>query len=157
MPTVISFNIYNVINSKLISTFQLNIYKIILFEFQIFPKYAQVFASYCSCYYYLQMMANVFNCSSTKMKTLPSLAPNFTDWVVLKNNNLRSVDNYFSYFDRIRYLDLGNNQIVSINDSFLSRLKNSKGLVLFNLAENQLRSIPEEFRELTKMEKIWLS
>ena len=102
------------------------------------------------------MKANMFNCSSTKLRTLPHLVPNFTDWVVLKNNNLRHVDDYVSYLDRIRYLDLANNQIFSINDSFLSRLTNSKMLVWLNLAENQLRSIPEKFQELTKLEKLWL-
>ena len=76
---------------------------------------------------------------------------------MLKNNNLRHIDDYYSYFDRIRYLDIGNNQIVSINASFLSRLTNSKTLVLFNLAENQLRRIPETFQELTKLEKLLLS
>ena len=147
---------YDEINPRYIVLFNLIFLKYFI-RISDFPTRCQsVFDSYCSCYYYLQQMANVFDCSSTKLRTLPSLVPNFTDLVVLKHNNIRHVGDYFTYFDRIRYLDLANNQIISINDSFLSRLKNSKMLVWLNLTENELRSIPEKFQDLTELDKLWL-
>ena len=98
---------------------------------------------------------NIYNCSANDILSLPEFIPKYTDWLLLENNDIKSVI-AFDYINDIHYLDLRNNGISTLNNKFLIGIKKSKTLESINLAENNIVSLPEKFRELTNLKKIWL-
>ena len=110
----------------------------------------------CYCYYSLVARANIYNCSSSQLKFIPSVAPNLTNWLILKNNNIASLNEFRNYFSGIQFLSLRGNAITSINNIFLSELKEHQSITWINLAENQLKIISPQIQELTHLQNVWL-
>ena len=128
----------------------LQLTSILFFQFSLFcvqPK--------CYCHYDQINRVNIYNCSETAIRSLPLSVPKDTDWLLLESNNIQSVITN-NYMNDIRYLDLRNNDISSIDNKFLIELKKSKTLKSLNLAENNIVSLPKKFREFTNLKKIWL-
>ena len=109
------------------------------------------------CYYDLKHRANVYNCSSTDLKTLPVSVPNFTDWVWLENNKIQNLHGNMSYLKSIGYLNVNSNKITIMNGCFMSALLQSQTLKWLNLAFNDITNLPVNVQNLTHLEKIWLS
>ena len=108
----------------------------------------------CFCHYDQIKRVNIYNCSANTIHSLPVSIPNYTDWLLLENNNIKSVINV-DYINDIHYINLRNNGISFLNNKFLIGLKKSKTPGL-NLAENNIVSIPQKFTEMTNLKKIWL-
>ena len=96
------------------------------------------------------------NCSSLNLIHLPSLVPNFTDWLILENNNIRNLDSFHTDLGTTSFLNLKGNKISSITNSFLGNLSESKSLKWLDLSNNYLKHLPPEVQELTNLEKVWL-
>ena len=111
----------------------------------------------CFCYYNIYFGVNVYNCSSGNLYTLPQSAPNFTNWVLLENNNIKKIHEFRDYLSEAQFLHLGSNMLSSINDSFLLNLQIKKSITWLNLAGNRLTGIPTKIQELHYLQKIWLS
>ena len=110
----------------------------------------------CYCYYYLDARANIYNCSSSQLKVVPSVVPNLTNWVVLKNNNIANLNEFQSYFSEIQFLNLKGNLIASVGKTFLSELQKDKSNTWINLANNKLKMISPDIQNLTHLQKVWL-
>ena len=91
------------------------------------------------------------------MQNLPPSVPNSTDWLILQNNDVRNLDIFHTYLCTISYLNLKQNKISSITNSFLGNLSESKSLKWLDLSDNNLKRLPTEVQELTNLEKVWLS
>ena len=110
----------------------------------------------CLCCYNLTARKHVQNCSSLNLHHLPSLIPNFTDWVILENNNVRRLDSFHTNLGKISFLNLRRNKISSITTSSMGNLSESKSLKWLDLSDNYLKHLPPEVQELTNLEKVWL-
>ena len=110
----------------------------------------------CFCFYNVTTKKNVQNCSSLNLHHLPEYIPNFTDWMIFENNNLKYVDSFHTNLEQTSFLNLKGNKISSITTAFVGNLSESKTLKWLDLSENKLRSLPPEIQELTNLEKIWL-
>ena len=111
----------------------------------------------CFCYYNIHFSVNVYNCSSLNLYTLPQSAPNFTNWILLENNNINKIYDFRDYLSEAHFLHLGGNMLSSINDSFLLNLQIKKTITWLKLARNRLTGMPTKIQELTYLQKIWLS
>ena len=99
----------------------------------------------------------MFNCSSGNLYTLPQSAPNFTNWVLLENNNIKNIHEFGTYLSKAQFLHLGGNMLSSINDLFLFNLQIKQSITRINLSRNKLILIPAKIQQLHFLEKIWLS
>ena len=94
------------------------------------------------------------------MKSLPPSVLRDTDWLVMENNDVRTVvdeNGTPNYLDNITYLDLRNNTIKDLADVFWDRLQNvSIRLIWLNLADNNLARIPRRIQEARSLQKLWL-
>ena len=105
---------------------------------------------------FLQYDTSIQNCSSSNLACLPSSVPNFTDWLILENNAVSSLDSFPSFFETVRFVNLSKNKISSINIPFLRNVSQSQTLKWLDLSNNDLRSLPPEVQELNNLDKIWL-
>ena len=99
----------------------------------------------------------MYNCSSQNLDKMPLSVPNFSDWVLLKDNNINNIDRFPNYLSKAQFLHLGGNILSNLNNSFLFKLQTSRSITWLNLAENRLTQIPTNFQELLLLQKIWLS
>ena len=111
----------------------------------------------CYCHYNISFGVTVFNCSSKNLNTIPNTTPNFTNWVILKDNSIKDFEGLRGYLSQVQFLHLGGNLLSSINNTFLYNLQNNKSIVWLNVARNRLTSIPSKIQELNFLQKIWLS
>ena len=112
---------------------------------------------YCYCHYDIINGVNVYTCSSIKLNMMPMSVPNFTNWVILQNSSINSVDGFRSYLLEVQFLHLGDNALSYINYSFLFYLQSSKTLTWLNLTSNKLTGMPFKIQKVTYFERIWLS
>ena len=110
----------------------------------------------CYCYYHLYHESNIYNCSSTKVKSLPSSVPHSTDWLVMKSDPITKLSASYGYLDRLKFLNLENSNIRSISKTFLHSLQRNRNLTWINLAGNKLVSLPQKVQDLVLLEKVWL-
>ena len=99
----------------------------------------------------------MYNCSSANLNTIPTSAPNFTNWVILENNNINRFSGFRSYLTEVQFLHLGGNMISTVNYSFLINSENSKKITWLNLSRNKLKTLPSKIQNLNYFEKVWLS
>ena len=88
---------------------------------------------------------------------MPILVPNYTDWVLLESDNIQNLNGKLSYLRKIEFLNLNNNMISLLDDSFVTTLYQNKRMKLLNLAQNKLTLLPKSVQNWTHLEKIWLS
>ena len=108
------------------------------------------------CFYNRTTRKNVQNCSSLNLENLPLNLPNFTDWFILENNDIRNLHRFHTYLAKISFFNLKGNKISCITTLFLRNLSESKSLKWLDLSDNNLKHLPPEVQELTNLEKIWL-
>ena len=110
----------------------------------------------CYCHYNLEDRVNVYNCSSSTTDVLPSSVPNYTDWVWLEKNRIKHLASE-EYLATIKFLNMKQNIVSTISDSFVTKVIQSKNMKWLNLAQNKLTKVPKKMQELKHLERIWLS
>ena len=108
----------------------------------------------CNCYYNTDVGYNVLNCSQSNLKKLPPVVPSKTDWFILDNSNIPSICSFNYTNSMIKKLDLKDNIIGSVCQSFYKDL-GLNSLKELNLANNRITSIPRLIQE-SRLTKIWL-
>ena len=112
---------------------------------------------HCYCHYYLYFKANVYNCSSINLESLPRSVPEGTDWLVLVNDSrITALSASHDYLNKLRYLDVHNNGISEVSDNFLNHLMKNRKLIWLNLANNRITVLPRKINQLLLLRKIWL-
>ena len=129
-----------------------------MFHSTVVPATCQSQKGYtCLCHYYREMQANVYNCSSESLTRLPNtIHPNAT-WLAVGNTRLRELCEIPSYFDKIWYLNVANNNLSSICKTFIKYIINQRKLKWLNLKGNSFTTFPKEMTQLNYTEKLWLS
>ena len=122
------------------------------------PVHCGISAAYqCYCHYYLYFKANVYNCSSMNMESLPPSVPHGTDWLVMENDSrITQLSASYDYLYKLRYLDLHNNSIVEVTDTFWNNLLKNVNLTWLNLANNRIYGLSRKMEQLFLLKKIWL-
>ena len=122
------------------------------------PVHCGISAVYqCYCHYYLSFKANVYNCSSINMESLPPSVPHGTDWLVMVNDSrITQLSASYDYLYKLRYLDLHNNSILEVTNTFWNNLLKNVNLTWLNLANNRISALPRKMEQLFLLKKIWL-
>ena len=110
----------------------------------------------CYCHYNQSGKANVYNCTSTTLDSIPSTLLNDTDWLIMENTAVKYLHGSPKVLSKIKYLDLKSSNIHRLSDDFINQLNKSKSLKWLDLSNNNLVSISSNVQDWTNVEKIWL-
>lgn len=112
----------------------------------------------CDCSY-IPNKANLFDCSSKQILTLPEArnVPNITNWIDFRNNRIQKFCGAPKVFlENISSLNLANNNISTICEETLDALIASPVQIL-DLRNNKLRALPKKVENLVNLSELWLS
>ena len=98
------------------------------------------------------------DCSNSGLTQIPPSLPEDLDWLFLSGNNITfPAAKNIELLDNISQLDLLRNRIANISPEVLNILfQNSRHLYL-NIAFNELRSLPQNIRNLSSLENLSIS
>ena len=112
----------------------------------------------CQCYSNHHQNALVADCSYTGLTDLPNSLLEHTDFLLLSLNNLTSL-NIFSkknveILQYLKKLDLHGNKIRNVASIFLDIFIESNNLLFLDLSRNELRSMPENIKNLSSLQTL---
>ena len=98
------------------------------------------------------------DCSHSGLTDLPNSLPEYTDWLLLPLNNLISL-NIFSkknveILQYLKKLNLHGNKIRNVISIFLDIFTESNNLLFLDLSKNELRSMPENIKNLSSLQTL---
>ena len=100
-------------------------------------------SNYCSCYYFFEEMANIFDCSQTNITSLTELRiPNETMWLVARSSDIPYLQ-WTENLDDIQHLDLQDSGVFNVANDFFSEIAATKKTTFLNLANNYLKTFPK--------------
>ncbi|VDH93687.1 Hypothetical predicted protein [Mytilus galloprovincialis] len=105
----------------------------------------------CNCFYQPALgNRTVVDCSGSGLTRIPSALPLYENLQIDFTNNsissLKRLEQFgLNFFERIKKLDLSNNQIITISDKVLCRFRKIK---LVNMTSNAIKRIPRSFQML---------
>ena len=111
----------------------------------------------CICHYNQNHKVNIYNCSYTRLTSLPATLLNHTDWLVMEHTPVNGIDGKSYVPDMIQFLDLKQSDVEVISGKFLEQVNQSQRFKWLDLRGNNLKTIPKTMGQLRKLEKIWLS
>ena len=112
----------------------------------------------CRCYSNRHRGVLVADCSHSSLTHIPDAIPEQTDWLILSENNISSFSLDNSPINDTIYhlsqLDLCDNSLVNISSDMVDRFIQTHTLMYLNISNNQLRSMPENIRNLTSLKTL---
>ena len=126
-----------------------------MFFVSVFPLICHSSGYICYCHHDLEKKINIYNCSSTTLKSLPESIPDKTDSLILQNNQITKLC-HTNYFKQISVLDLKFNKISNICDLFYEKLHSYKKIHYLNLAVNNLINLPKHVTNFDKSVSVYL-
>lgn len=111
----------------------------------------------CVCFY-VQGKANLYNCSSRSVSSLPEgyKVPNKANWLDFSNNELRTFCDSTICRKDISLINFANNILSSICDDTVKALTISDVKTL-DLRNNRLQTLPQKIQNLVNLTEMWLS
>ena len=109
----------------------------------------------CECYYLQDQLANVFNCSNSRIKLGYLKLSKETNWLVADSNRIPKLCLKFS-LKNITYINLHSSRIALICDEFWDQILINKQLYHLNLANNSVRHVSQSLKDLIFLRKIYL-
>ena len=101
------------------------------------------------------------DCSYSGLIDLPNSLPEHTDWLILSGNNLTSLNiNSTQNVEILQYLkklDLHGNKIRNVTSFFFDIFAESNNLLFLDLSKNELRSMPENMKNLSSLQTLKIS
>ena len=80
-----------------------------------------------------------------------------TRWLLCSNSNISSLPDNIPYLKNMTYLNISNNHINAIPESFLTTLVKLRVLKTLDISNNQLAIIPKEFQHLDRLEAVYMA
>ena len=115
----------------------------------------------CRCYSNRHQGALVADCSHSGLTEVPDSLPEQTDWLLLSGNNISSLSLKNTANNETIYhlskLDLYDNNIGNISSEMVDNFIESNSLMYLDISNNQLRSLPENIRNITSLKTLKLS
>ncbi len=112
----------------------------------------------CLCHYDQLKKVNIMTCKSEALTALPSVVPEFTDWIMLKNMNRRNLCTIdMGPYESISHFYLESSNISQICDSTLKDLLSSRKLKYLSFANNNISYFSPTWKTLNShLDKLWL-
>ena len=98
------------------------------------------------------------DCAHADLTQIPKSLPIDTDWLILSGNNISSLQIVdLQFLHDLSRLDLHNNNIKYISEDFVEYLNINSNLVNLDISNNELKSIPTNFENVTILKKLRIS
>ena len=100
------------------------------------------------------------DCSNSGLTKIPSSLPDDLDWLLLSGNNISFLGGKASNHNTLKHISkliIQNNRITNISEKFLDIFTNNLQLSCLDLSSNNLKSLPQNIRNITSLEtlNIW--
>ena len=106
----------------------------------------------CYCHYNQDVKVNIYNCSSSRKTSLPNSVLKNTDWLIMQNSLISQLCDWSPYLNGIQDLNVNNNYIKTVCESFIGKLSHSNITVL-DLSYNNLTIIPDTYEQACESTK----
>ena len=101
------------------------------------------------------------DCSGSGLRHIPNSLPVDTDWLLLSQNNISKLsapsEETTRILSHISKLDLSRNDIKDLPEDFLEVFITNNKLLILNVSNNNLVSLPQNIKNLTFVDKISIS
>ena len=114
----------------------------------------------CTCYTDVQTRAVVADCSNQELIEIPQNLPNYTDWLVVSENNISSVDQDIlqtSFFPHLTKLNISGNSLDNISNVFDIFTCCSSRLSTLDISSNNLTTLPTIFQNISSLKSLKIS
>ena len=113
----------------------------------------------CRCYTDVLTRALVADCSNLGLVEIPQNLPNYTDWLIVSENNISSLNQEIletSYFPYLTKLDISGNSLVNISNLFEVYICSISRLSLLDISNNNLTTLPRNIMNISSLSNLWL-
>ena len=113
----------------------------------------------CRCYTDVLTRALVADCSNLDLVEIPQNLPNYTDWLIVSENNISSLNQEIletSYFPYITKLDISGNSLENISNLFEVYTCSISRLSLLDISNNHLTTLPRNIINISSLSNLWL-
>ena len=113
----------------------------------------------CRCYTDVLTRALVADCSNLGLVEIPQNLPNYTDWLIVSENNISSLNQEIletSYFPYLTKLDISGNSLVNISNLFEVYTCSISRLSLLDISNNNLTTLPRNIMNISSLSNLWL-
>ena len=100
------------------------------------------------------------DCSHSGLTGIPSSLPETLDWLILSHNNVSYINQdlgNLKFLTEISTLNLSYNGLVNLSNGVLDVFSNNENLKFLDISNNNLTSLPENIKNITSLEEIWIS
>ena len=114
----------------------------------------------CTCYTDVQTRAVVVDCSNLELMEIPQNLPNYTDWLIVSDNNISSVNHEIlqtSFFPYLTKLDISGNSLDNISNIFDIFTCCSSRLSFLDISCNNLTMLPTIFQNISSLKNLRIS
>ena len=113
----------------------------------------------CRCYTDVPTRALVADCSNLGLVEIPQNLPNYTDWLIVSENNISSLNEEIlqtSFFPYLTKLDISGNSLVNISNLFEVYICSISRLSLLDISNNNLTTLPRNIMNISSLSNLWL-
>ena len=113
----------------------------------------------CRCYTDINTGAIVADWSNLGLVEIPENLPNYTDWLLLSENNISSINEIIlqtSFFPHLTKLDISSNSLENISNEFDVYTCCSSRLSLLDISNNNLTTLPRNIMNISSLSNLYL-
>ena len=113
----------------------------------------------CRCYTDVHTKALVADCSKLGIVEIPENLPNYTDWLIVPENNISSLNQEIlqtSFFPYITKLDISSNNLDNISNLFEVYTCSISRLSFLDISNNNLTTLPRNIMNISSLSNLWL-
>ena len=113
----------------------------------------------CRCYTDIHTRAIVADCSNLDLVEIPENLPNYTDWLIVSENNISSLNQEIlqtSVFPHLTKLDIRSNSLDNISNEFEVFTCCSSRLSFIDISNNNLTTLPRNIMNISSLRNLQL-
>ena len=114
----------------------------------------------CTCYTDITTRALVADCSNLNLIDIPQNLPNYTDWLIISENNISPLNEEIlqpPFFPYLTKLDISGNSLDNISNVFDIFTCCSSRLSSLDILSNNLTTLPTIFQNISSLRSLRLS
>ena len=114
----------------------------------------------CTCYTDVSTRALVADCSNLNLMEIPTNLPNYTDWLIVSENHISSLNQEIlqtSFFPYLTKLDISGNRLDNISNVFDVFTCCSSRLSSLDISNNNLTTLPRMCQNISSLRSFRLS
>ena len=114
----------------------------------------------CRCYTDILTTALMADCSNLELMIIPENLPNHTDWLMVSDNNISSVNQEIlqtSFFPYLTKIGISGNSLDNISNVFHIFTSCNSRLSYLDISSNNLTALPMIFQNISSLKSLRIS